>query len=655
MRGEPGVDRVRARGRARPPRRRVTRRALLKPSVWALAVAIAVTVGAGAVFAGSGQRIADGVRVAGVDVGGLTVAGAEKLLAERAAGLRSVPVVFTVGERRFPLTPRELDVRVDWGRTAEAAREAGDGPFPFRGLKRIKVRLFGVDVEPRADLYDAALDFRLGEIEREVSVQPREAALVLRGLRPAVVPSRVGRKLDLESAERRVAFALAGFSRAPVPLPVAELRPRVETRDLAPVVGQVHTALSGPVQFGHEDTHWRIRPRELATLLLLPAGGREELRIGGPAARRYFHRLSRAVDRVPRDADFVAEGARVRLVPAAVGRRLDVPATADELLAAALSSEDRDAKLVVLPLAPNLTTDEARRFGITRVLGSFATPYSGTADRIRNLRLAVSLLDRTLIGPGKRFSFNHTVGPRTRSRGFRPAPVIRNGKYEEGVGGGVSQVATTVFNAAWEAGLKITARAAHDLYISRYPLGRDATVNYPDLDLRFVNDTRNSLFVDATAGETGISVAIYGAPTGRRVVSRAEKLLETAPPPLQKVLDPTLYEGDRIVVDDGEPARSITVTRTVYTGDRVLYRETWTTHYRAEPRIVRVGTLARPSPPPPPSPAAPPPPPAQPRASLPPPPPVEKRSPPEDGKGEPAPTQPQSPKTEPSESRPGGG
>ena len=144
---------------------------------------------------------------------------------------------------------------------------------------------------------------------------------------------------------------------------------------------------------------------------------------------------------------------------------------------------------------------------VSRVLASYTTAYSGTFDRIQNLQRATQILDGTTLGPGATFSFNDVVGPRTTQRGFRSAPTIMNNEYEDHVGGGVSQVATTIFNAAWEAGLKITERTAHSLYISRYPLGRDATVNFPDVDLKFENDTKNWLYMQGVVGDTGITIS----------------------------------------------------------------------------------------------------------------------------------------------------
>ncbi len=238
---------------------------------------------------------------------------------------------------------------------------------------------------------------------------------------------------------------------------------------------------------------------------------------------------------------------------------------------------------------------------VTRVLASYTTAYSGSHDRIRNLQRASALIDGTRLAAGDTFSFNQVVGPRTADRGFYLAPAILEGEYEDQVGGGVSQVATTIFNAAWEAGIKITSRTAHSLYISRYPLGRDATVNYPDVDLKFLNDTDNWVVARAISGEGGITVMLLGAPTNRRVVSEAGELKETAPPEVERVPDPTMFVGEKIVVDDGEPERTVSVRRVVYEGDEVLYEETWYTTYRSEPKIVQVGTIPRedPAPPPP--------------------------------------------------------
>jgi vancomycin resistance protein YoaR len=223
-------------------------------------------------------------------------------------------------------------------------------------------------------------------------------------------------------------------------------------------------------------------------------------------------------------------------------------------------------------------------------MSSYKTYYSGTADRITNLQLGVKELDGTLVQPGGTFSLNDAIGERTVERGFRPAPVIIGTEFAEEVGGGTSQVATTAFNAAWEAGLRITERNPHSLYISRYQLGRDATVYWPSLDLKFVNDTKSWVLVKGFAEGDGISIAIYGG-EDRRVESSPGTFTVTGRVPIERVKDPALAKGKSIVEEEGSAPSRTSVTRTVYGADgNVIHDETWTTSYKGETRIVRVGT-----------------------------------------------------------------
>ena len=165
------------------------------------------------------------------------------------------------------------------------------------------------------------------------------------------------------------------------------------------------------------------------------------------------------------------------------------------------------------------------------------------------MQLVAKLIDGTLVKPGGTFSFNDTTGERTAAKGFQEAPVIINGELQNGLGGGICQVSTTVFNAAFEAGLPITARTNHALYIDHYPLGRDATVNYPDLDLRFVNDSGHWMLLRTFVGSGSLTVNLYGTPLNRRVESTTEPLTVTGPVPVKETDDPTLEKGKRVTDD----------------------------------------------------------------------------------------------------------
>ncbi|MES1246444.1 MAG: VanW family protein, partial [Actinomycetota bacterium] len=176
------------------------------------------------------------------------------------------------------------------------------------------------------------------------------------------------------------------------------------------------------------------------------------------------------------------------------------------------------------------------------------------------------------------------------AKGFLEAPVIVNGELTTGLGGGVCQVSTTVFNAAFEGGLKITERVNHALYISHYPQGRDATVDYPDVDLKFVNDTDHWLLLRTFVGPSSLTVNLYGTPVHRKVESTTTPLVVTGKIPVKKTVDKTLKPGEKIVDDPGEAPMSTSVTRDVYAPDgKLLYHDTWYSSYRASPKLVRIG------------------------------------------------------------------
>jgi vancomycin resistance protein YoaR len=566
---------------------------LLLERIAALAALAAVAgVLLGLAFAGSPERIAAGVRVAGVNVGGLTAGQAAAKLEARARSLSGRPVVFTAGGRTWRLRPANLGVEVDWDAAVKLALRHGNGFAPFRGLRRIGVRVFGADVSPPTRVWERALDYELLRMSRALNRPHRDAAIVLRGLRPVVVGARTGRVLDRAAAGTTIVHALAGFRRGEVALPLRLDPPRVTTSDLAGAAAQVRTALAGPIRMELGPGSWWLPRRQLASLLALPHDGSKTLAIGGPGAKRYLARVARGIDHAARDATFrVFESGRVAVVPARRGRVVAVRPTERSILAAALSPATRTARVVVTSQPAHRTTAQARAMGVTTRISRYETIYGGDPNRIHNVQLVARLIDGKLIAPGATLSFNRATGERTADKGFLEAPVIINGEVTTGLGGGVCQVSTTVFNAAYEAGLNITARTNHALYISHYPQGRDATVDYPGVDLRFVNDTRHWLLLRTFVGSSSLVVDLYGAPLHRRVVSETRPLVETGPPPTKSIPDPRYYQGVTLVDESGEPSRSTSVRRRVYTASgRLLYDNTWYSSYRGEDRVVRVGT-----------------------------------------------------------------
>ncbi len=487
-------------------RRRAARLRLLWQ--WSLLVLVALAITAlilGFSFAGSAKTLPPGATIAGLSVGGLTTDEALAKVKARYDVLKATPAELTAGPRSFRIRPNAMILQVDWAGAVESAHRQGDGIAPVRGLRRISTRFFGADVTPRVNVSTAVLAHELNVMQRQINRPQREAAIRFRGLQPEIVPGATGRTLEREAAGRLVVSTLVSLDRSPAALPVRISQPQVTASDLSPALDQVRTAVSGPVRLTLGDTRWRLPRWRISKLLRLPRNGSTTVGIGGTEANTFFRRFRRQVDRKPADAvHVVLPSDRVQVRPAKPGLELDVGAAARAILAAALTPTDRVAKLVVATAQPERSTREARAMGITGRVAGYTTYYGGEPNRIHNVQLVARLIDGALIPPASTFSFNATTGERSPERGFLAAPVIINGELETGIGGGVCQVSTTVFNAAYEAGLPIESRTNHALYIDHYPQGRDATVNYPDIDLKFRNDTGRWLLVRTFVGSSAL-------------------------------------------------------------------------------------------------------------------------------------------------------
>ena len=577
--------------------RQSSRRIALRRTVFVTVVALLLLTLVGLAYAGSASRLPAGTTVAGVDVGGMTQPQATRALAQRSAAVEHVPVRFTAGGRSFSLTASQLGIEPDWRQAVAVAAADGDGFGPLRGFKRLRARFFGIDVEPRVTAYDAAVRYKLRQVADVLDRPGIDAKLVRRGLSVHVVDGQSGRRLDRPGATAAVIAALADLDRdGSVTLPMAEVGPAVTAADLADAREKATVALSAPLRLAYGETRWRVPRWRIAPLLNLPQGGSTDVSIGGRGAERYLEKLSATVSHKPQDAQFqVAASGQIVIRPSKPGLQLDLAATAKAIAAAVFSIDRRTANLVVRVAQPSRTTEKAQAMGIDDVVSSYTTTYGGTPGRLHNVQLVAQLIDGTLIAPGATFSFNGTTGERTAAKGFQEAPVIINGELQNGLGGGICQVSTTVFNAAFEAGLSITARTNHALYISHYPLGRDATVNYPDLDLRFVNDSEHWLLLRTFVGSGSLTVNLYGTALHRRVESETTPLVETGPVPLKETDDPTLEKGKRVTDEIGAPPRQTSVRRLVYDASgKLLYDNTWRSYYVGEPTLVRVGTKAPP-------------------------------------------------------------
>ena len=211
----------------------------------------------------------------------------------------------------------------------------------MRGFKRLRARFFGIDVEPRVTVYDAAVRYKLGQVADLVDRPGVDAKLVRRGLAVQAVEGQSGRKLDRPAAAAAIVQALAGFEReGSITLPVKEVDAKVSAADLADARQRATVALSAPLRLAYGETRWRVPRWRIAPLLNLPEGGSTEVTIGGRGAEQYLEKLSETVSRKPQDAHFqVASTGKIVIRPSEPGLQLDLAATAKAIAAAAFSTD----------------------------------------------------------------------------------------------------------------------------------------------------------------------------------------------------------------------------------------------------------------------------------------------------------------------------
>jgi vancomycin resistance protein YoaR len=303
------------------------------------------------------------------------------------------------------------------------------------------------------------------------------------------------------------------------------------------------------------------------------------------------------LEQPPVDATFaVTEQNTVNVVPSRKGRAIDMPAVARAIL--------RGQRRINAPLrdaAPKHDTAWAKSLGIVRQVSSFTTEYPAGETRVDNIHRGADLLNNTVVEPGHVFSLNDTIGPRTKERGFVTAPVFAQGEFFDDYGGGVSQLATTTYNAAFFGGYQDVTHQPHTIYISRYPPGREATVNYGAIDLQFRDDTRHGVLIRTYYSDTSVTVAFYGNTDGR--TAREENVTTTNPVPVadklvscpaSKTIDAynvcaTLAAGEQERISNGDAGFDVAFDRVIDQPGRPERREHYTWHYTMLPNQILVG------------------------------------------------------------------
>jgi vancomycin resistance protein YoaR len=563
---------------------RLTRpiRGLSRAGTLAAVLGLLVLIAGAAVFARAltlRESVLPGVSVAGVDVGGLSRADAQAALQTQLAARLAEPVRIQVGEQAFTVRPDRI-----WALDARATEERAFHAGRDSALSRLGALAapFAVEheVEPVLQLRQAEIA-RIEDILRELTSRPVGAGLQMKGTDVLVRPSTLGAAVQVEPLLDAVRAAGLAAEDGVVAT-VEPVQPMITTEEAEAVALQARAVVAAPVgiRFKGRDVG-ALGPRRLASLVRFErAAGTYAVSLDRDGLQRALLPMVKTRMRQPVDATFKVVGDRVRVVRSRPGTTLAPVKSQEAVLAAALQPGVRTAgiSLTVLPAA--FTTRDARAMGITEKISTFTTDMGeSSANRIWNVHLLGDYLDGTIIKSGQTFSYNKEVGPRTAERGFREGQMIFGGVLIPSIGGGVCQTATTVFNAAFEAGLPIMTRYNHSFYISHYPVGRDATVSWGGPDLVFRNDLKNAILVKVSYTNSTFTVSFYGTKQGRRVEATTSTPTNYTQPRLQYAIDPSAPRGSVRTAAGGGPGFDVNVHRKVFQNGKLLRQDDFFTRY----------------------------------------------------------------------------
>jgi vancomycin resistance protein YoaR len=290
-----------------------------------------------------------------------------------------------------------------------------------------------------------------------------------------------------------------------------------------------------------------------------------------------------------RDARFdIDTHGKVTIVPSRPGSRVALDRLVPALLSAAATPGRRSELPVDRNAQPRFTTEAAEALGIKELVAQFTTYHPCCQPRVQNIHRIADMLDGTIVKPGETLSVNAVVGPRTLARGFVLAPSIGDGEMIDTPGGGVSQYATTLFNALFDGGFTVRERQPHSFYFNRYPMGIEATLSWPSPDLVFYNDTKSAVLLRSEYTDKLIRVKLFGDREGRRVVRKVSAPFDYVDPRIEYEADASLEPDDEEVREKGSTGFSVTVSRTIRFADGTSRDEKRTIHYKPRPRRVTV-------------------------------------------------------------------
>ncbi len=518
--------------------------------------------------------------VAGVDVGGLTPDQAAQVLAERAMPTYGLPMTVDVHGIPATIDPDEAGLSADVAATVEALGTRSANPFVrLTSLFTSTERPLVDDVDP------TALTAVIQGIAAETDLAPVEGSVTIEGTRVVAVRPVIGRSLDVPGSVAAVTRAWIadgpdGIEGLAMPVVSTPVRASAERTDQS--AAQAQTILSAPLTLtGAGGATIEVPVADIAAATSISPDSADGFVVAVDAAT-LLGPVTPAIDATqsaPLDARIVIiDGAPV-VEPSAQGRAMDWPAV-EASVAAAVTTDDRRVELAYRLSEPSFTTEQAAALGIKEIIGEFTTGGFAAASG-ENIRVVAEKVNGAIVQPHATFALNEFTGPRGTEQGYVPAAVIQDGALSTAVGGGISQFATTTYNAAYFAGMGDVTHTPHSFYISRYPAGREATVYDGEIELAFSNDYETGVLIETIWTPSDITVRLWGTKHVEVESVSSDRFGYTSAPVIVKPY------GASCSPSSGSSGFSIVNTRIIrdLVGNEVR-REDFTTVYNGQQNVV---------------------------------------------------------------------
>ncbi len=524
-----------------------------------------------------------GTTIAGVDVGGLSPEQAQARLDRELAAL-SAPLPMTVHDDEITLNPPDSGLSTDTAASVAAAGTRSANPFTRIGS------LFGrtTEVPLIASVDETTLRGALQSIAAATDVAAVEGQLTVTGTEVASVAPVTGEQLDVDAATAQVAAAWTGgdpTSARGLTLPATAQPVRVSPEALAVAAADAQAVLAGPLTVVAGDTTLTVPVETIAGAVSIAPDAADgfTVAVDRAAVEAAFLPQAQATQTQPVDASIAIVDNAPVITPAVEGRTIDEAAT-DAALDAALRAPDRTLTVVYTTAQPAVTTAAIEALGIKEVVSEFTTGGFAT-DSGKNVKRVAEQVQGAIIRPGETFSLNGYTGQRSAAQGYVEAGIIQDGVASRAVGGGISQFATTLYNASYFAGFTDVEHKAHSYYISRYPPGREATVFEAEdgtsiIDVKFTNPTATAVLVQTVWTPDDITVRFWGTKSVEVESISSDRYNFTSAP------TKTIPYGQTCKAGNGTQGFSIDNTRVIRDlSGAELSRQTTTTVYNGQVRV----------------------------------------------------------------------